>query len=96
VEGGLMAKDKWPGIHFPGGSGYNKMSFIMIYGNKWSLWKPGKDSSGNVKDEPIGESTPETETEEIDNIMRSSVDGVEENDESLREPLDEEEIIREL
>jgi hypothetical protein len=96
VEGGLMAKDKWPGIHFPGGSGYNKMSFIMIYGNKWSLWKPGKDSSGNVKDEPIGESMPETETEEIDNIMRSSADGVEENDESLREPLDEEEIIREL
>jgi hypothetical protein len=40
LEGGVPAKHKWPGIHFPGGTSWQKKNFIIIYKNKWSRWKP--------------------------------------------------------
>ncbi|CAG2172764.1 unnamed protein product, partial [Oppiella nova] len=79
VEGGKLAADKWPDIHFPGGVGYRKTSFVMIYKNKWSLWKK---SVASVLDEPIGVST-EGSTgadDENDVMVKASADGTLEED----------------
>ena len=79
VEGGKLAADKWPDIHFPGGAGYRKASFVMIYKNKWSLWKK---SVASVLDEPIGVST-EGSTgadDENDVMVKASADGTLEED----------------
>ncbi len=77
IEGGLQAKDKWQGIHISGGSSYFKTSFVMVYKNKWSLWKSteadsesGSDldssnsSEGDVFDEPIIEKEVLTDKDE--------------------------------
>lgn len=49
VDGGIPAKNKWPGIHFPGGAGAEKSNFIMIYESKWSRWKH------NQNNKPVGD-----------------------------------------
>ncbi len=53
VEGAIQAKDKWPGIHFPGGVGNNLDNFIIIYDNKWSQWLP--NGTIDVEEESIVE-----------------------------------------
>ena len=58
VEGGKPAKQKWPGIRFPGGASYKKTSLVMVYKKKWSLWGPEKDSK-NIIDKKIVENTGE-------------------------------------
>jgi hypothetical protein len=64
VEGAVLAKNKWPGIHFPGGIGNNGDNFIIIYANKWSEWTPDgqkivdeediKEKKIEIPDEPDG------------------------------------------
>ena len=44
IDGNKPARDEFHGIHLPGGVSFNKNSFIIVYKNKWSQWKPlGKD-----------------------------------------------------
>jgi len=50
VEGEVPAKTKWPSIHFPGGAGYQKLNFIMIYKTQWSRWRPNKNSKSDGED----------------------------------------------
>jgi len=47
VEGPILAKNKFPGIHFPGGTSYYELYFIIIYRNKWSRWKSNSDDRVN-------------------------------------------------
>lgn len=60
IEGNKSAIDLWPGIHFPGGSSYNKFAFVMVYKNKWSQWKSAdsgynsRSTETEINDEPIG------------------------------------------
>jgi hypothetical protein len=49
VEGAKSAEDKWPGIHIPGGAGFENSNFIMIYKTRWSRWTPNKTKGSEGK-----------------------------------------------
>jgi hypothetical protein len=40
IEGGSLAKNKWPGIHFSGAIGNKSDNFIIVYKDKWIQWLP--------------------------------------------------------
>ena len=51
VEGGQLAKNKYPGIHTPGAVGHNGPKFLIVYKDKWSQWLP--NGINDLLDEPI-------------------------------------------
>ncbi|CAG2108645.1 unnamed protein product, partial [Medioppia subpectinata] len=73
VDGGKLAAEKWPDIHFPGGAGYRKSAFVMVYRDKWSLWRK---TSTEVLDATIGVSGDGNSNDDENDVMvRSSADG---------------------
>lgn len=73
LAGNKPAREEFHGIHLPGGVSYNKNSFIIVYKQTWSQWKPlGKDlddrkgmrvNDNEINNAPIGEVTIELVTE---------------------------------
>ncbi len=55
VDGGVLAKNKWPGIRFPGGAAFDGNKLIMVYKNKWSRWRPRSRNQGSSSGPTGGE-----------------------------------------
>jgi hypothetical protein len=79
IEGGSMAKNRWPGIHFPGAIGNNGDNFIIVYKEKWIQWLPNGEI--DVEEGSIGEKVieipDEPEGNEIDSGALIPIDGKE-------------------
>lgn len=83
IDGGLAAKSKWKGIHFPGAAQQHHHYFIMVYKNRWSRWRVSDEQTSDT-------STPPTDDEQKEDMRRGKKFDANYIDDIIDEPIIEE------